>query len=182
MVFVVKITALKFSPFFTGISQIHVLTFTLTLTSHVDPILPTAWIDLSAPLLLSHTTYRQDLTTAPFDSSRPWLWAVEDSKNLGDLQESPRRAILVDCRPLSCIKITRTWRCSDVICGQPMVGTKFEMACGMYNWLTERYCKVWVDSFISLADTYKEETGGAKKAPLPIVARDKKIKQRQIEE
>ena len=35
MLFVVKITALKFSPFFTGISQIHILTFTLTLTSHV---------------------------------------------------------------------------------------------------------------------------------------------------
>ena len=35
MLFMVKITALKFSPFFTGISQIHVLTFTLTLTSHV---------------------------------------------------------------------------------------------------------------------------------------------------
>ena len=35
MLFVVKITALKFSPFFTGISQIHVLTFKLTLTSHV---------------------------------------------------------------------------------------------------------------------------------------------------
>ena len=35
MLFVVKITFLKFSPFFTGISQIHVLTFTLTLTSHV---------------------------------------------------------------------------------------------------------------------------------------------------
>ena len=33
--FVVKITALKFSPFFTRISQIHILTFTLTLTSHV---------------------------------------------------------------------------------------------------------------------------------------------------
>ena len=63
-----------------------------------------------------------------------------------------------------------------------MIGTKFELAYGMYNWGTERYCKVWVDSFINLADTYKEETGGAKKDPLPIVARDKKIKQRQIEE
>ena len=33
--FVVKITALKFSPFFTGISQTHVLNFQLTLTSHL---------------------------------------------------------------------------------------------------------------------------------------------------
>ena len=35
MLSVVKMTALKFSPFFTGISQIHVLTFKLTLTSHL---------------------------------------------------------------------------------------------------------------------------------------------------
>ena len=34
MLFVAKITALKFSPFYTGISQIHVLNFKLTLTSH----------------------------------------------------------------------------------------------------------------------------------------------------
>ena len=35
MLFVTKITALKFSPFFTGISQIHVLKFKLSLTSHL---------------------------------------------------------------------------------------------------------------------------------------------------
>ena len=35
IIFVAKITALKFSPFFTGITQIHVLNFKLTLTSHL---------------------------------------------------------------------------------------------------------------------------------------------------
>ena len=35
ILFVVKITALKCSRFFTGISQIHVLNFKLTLTSHL---------------------------------------------------------------------------------------------------------------------------------------------------
>ena len=35
MLFVAKITAWKFSPFFTGISQIHVLNFKLTLTWHL---------------------------------------------------------------------------------------------------------------------------------------------------
>ena len=35
MLFVAKITTLRFSPFFNGISQIHVLKFKLTLTSHL---------------------------------------------------------------------------------------------------------------------------------------------------
>ena len=68
------------------------------------------------------------------------------------------------CRPLFCIKISRTWRHS-VICGQPIVGTKLSFSHRVYNGWPKRYSNFRVDSFISLADVKKKTGRGAKKYP-----------------